>query len=199
MKALKGFIATLTVVALAAFIPFAVHAQRAGANNQSQQQMMHNQIQQRIPQSMMGNMNQSMMSMNKMMQHMQKIMNTTTNMVQAMHNKQPNKHEHSFDTQMEALVGRDELEKVAHDNKNAMMLDNGNQQTMNMMQGINDMAKNMNKVMEQMHKMMSDQKLMNNPGTRKQMQEMQKHMKSLTNDFDGVVKNMDKIQKGNRQ
>jgi len=47
--------------------------------------------------------------------------------------------------------------------------------------------------------MMSDQDLMKNPEMQKQMQEMQKHMKSLTNDFDGVVKNVDKFQKEKKQ
>lgn len=199
MKTLKNIFIALVLVAVTALVPFAVRAQHMGANNQGQQQMMHSQIQQRTPQSMMGNMNQSMMSMNEMMQHMKKIMHTTTNMVRAMHNGQENNHNHSFDTQMEAMVGRDELEKMAHDSNNAMMLDNGNQQAMGMMRGIDDMAKNMNKVMEQMHKIMSDQKLMSNPDTQKQMQEMQNHMKSLTDDFDRVVNNMDKIQRGNRQ
>lgn len=159
--------------------------------------MIQNSMQQRTPQLMSQGMNQNMVSMNKMMRSMQEIMGKTSKMLQGMHNSgQYDVNDHALVNRKKMMAGKDEIKKLNKGNNSIKTENYSKQPLMNVVHGMDEMAKSMNKVMVKMHKIMSDKTIMDNPEMQKQMQEMQKPMESLTSDFDRVIKNVDKLQKG---
>lgn len=145
-----------------------LNAQHMGQGNN----MGHN-----MDQNTMQHMGQQMMNMQQMMNNLEGMMDRTSGMMDAMHdinqmgNNSSGDHNHgNFDD-----IG-------------------GNGGMMEMMHSMDQITKDMQGFMSQMDIMMKNGEMMNDPLMNEYMENMQEHMGTVMNGYDGVITELEKIQ-----
>lgn len=144
-----------------------LNAQHMGQGNN----MGHN-----MDQNTMQHMGQQMMNMQQMMNNLEGMMGRTSGMMDAMHDMNQMGDHGSMGT-MGGNMGM-----------------GGNGGMMGMIHSMDQITKDMQGFMSQMESMMSNEEMMNDPLMHEYMENMQEHMGTVMNGYDGVITELEKIQ-----
>lgn len=160
-----------------------------GAQHMGQGNMGHNQ---NMDQNMMQHMGQQMMNMQQLMNNLDGMMDRTSGMMEMMHGMNQG-HNNGSGNHMD----HDTYDMGAGHDMGDYMDDGGNMGDggmMNMVHSMDEMTKNMQGFMTQMNQMMTNESMMNDPLMNQYMENMQNHMETVMDGFDGVITQMEKIQ-----